>query len=235
MKNIVAGSAIALAFLILSCDKAIDFSRPDVRIVEPEDGATFDYATTVTIKVEATDNRTVDRVELYVDGERKTLNAVPYEYRWTANALGWHTLKAKAYDAGDNWRETEKEVRFQIKVGEARLIAPGDGTTFGVWDKVALDWDDVPGATAYRVQIANNPNFSAPRISNEVTTSSMEVAAGQLPNGTYYWQVQAKAPEWGQGSEVRSFTVEGQPAGMVYIPAGSFQTGDNFNEADRHG
>ena len=112
--------AISLALLALACDKmdkVVDSSRPEVIIVEPKNGAVFDYATTVTIKVAATDDRKVDRVELYIDGEYKTLNDAPYEYQWKAETPGWHTLQAKAYDAQDNWRETD-EVRFQVVVPE---------------------------------------------------------------------------------------------------------------------
>ena len=199
-----------LAFVFFSCDKdkVTDFSRPEVAIVEPGDGTIFDFGTVVTVKVTAKDNRKVDRVVLNVDGEKKTLDSPPYEYSWRPDSLGLHVLKAKVYDGGDNWRETDEDVRFHVTMGKAKLTAPEPGATLGVWEPVMLAWERVPGVSGYWVEIDSSAGFKDPVISVADTVSFLVIRAGKLPHATYYWRVRLKGPEWGAWSAGRDFTIE---------------------------
>jgi hypothetical protein len=72
------------------------------------------------------------------------------------------------------------------------LIAPPNNS-INISLTPTLDWNDVPGATSYRVQVATDPNFTTPVI-NMVTGSQSQYT---VPNGTlnynvsYYWRVNA--------------------------------------------
>lgn len=54
-----------------------------------------------------------------------------------------------------------------------------------------LSWYAVPGAASYRVQVATDAAFSAPRVEERVTEPALP--AGPLPQGQYFWRVQAQA------------------------------------------
>ena len=54
-----------------------------------------------------------------------------------------------------------------------------------------LSWYAVPGAASYRVQVATDATCSAPRVEERLTEPALR--AGPLPQGQYFWRVQAQA------------------------------------------
>mgnify|MGYP001609209025 FL=1 len=84
-----------------------DTTPPTVAIISPVNGATI--GSSVTIKVSATDNVGVAKVEIYIDGTLKVTDTTsPYTYKWNTRkvATGSHTITAKAYDAAGNTAST---------------------------------------------------------------------------------------------------------------------------------
>jgi hypothetical protein len=74
-----------------------------------------------------------------------------------------------------------------------------------------LTWNRVSTATAYRVQVADNPLFTGtPIFEAEVDQFTLSVQTDPLPNGTYYWRVQARnaAGQWGTPSAAEQFIVQ---------------------------
>jgi hypothetical protein len=72
---------------------------PTVSITNPSNGETV--SAKVLIKVDALDDKGIDRVEFYIDGELKdTDNTDPYEYVWntTQYSNATHFIKVIAYD-----------------------------------------------------------------------------------------------------------------------------------------
>lgn len=76
---------------------------------------------------------------------------------------------------------------------------------------VDLQWEEVAGATEYRVFVSQNSDMSDPVIEDH------PAAANDTPSGltsitTYYWQVFAvdRDENWGIGSQIRSLTVAGR-------------------------
>lgn len=97
------------------------------------------------------------------------------------------------------------------------LQTPADGTIVEAGAMV-LQWDDVAGASEYRVVIWENNNLNNPYI-NEKTS-----AASYTPNGlsyekTYYWQVFAVDLDGntGIGSAIWSFTAPANTSPVVQI------------------
>ena len=80
-----------------------DSTNPVVTISNPANGATVSGL--VTVSMSASDNVSVSRVELYVDGQLyATDNAAPFSAVWDTvkTTNGSHTLSAKVYDAVGN-------------------------------------------------------------------------------------------------------------------------------------
>jgi len=72
---------------------------PTVTITSPTNAQTV--SGTVTIQINASDDKGISKVELYIDNVlAATLTAAPYTYQWntTTAANGSHTIKATAYD-----------------------------------------------------------------------------------------------------------------------------------------
>ena len=83
----------------------VDTTIPNVSITAPVNGATVSRGKTTTIRVTATDNVAVTKVEFYVNGVlRGTDTTSSYTYNWavpsTRNVV--YTLMAKAYDQAGN-------------------------------------------------------------------------------------------------------------------------------------
>jgi subtilisin family serine protease len=80
-----------------------DTTAPSVVITSPATGSRI--GNTVTVYVNATDNVSVAKVELYVDGYLTSLStAAPFTTKWTSRKArsGAHNLQTKAYDAAGN-------------------------------------------------------------------------------------------------------------------------------------
>ncbi len=73
-----------------------------------------------------------------------------------------------------------------------------------------LTWNPVNSATAYWIQVADNPDFTNPIYSkNDVSIDTLHYDA-VLDNGTYYWHVRARQSDgvnWGDWSVTERFAV----------------------------
>ncbi len=72
-----------------------------------------------------------------------------------------------------------------------------------------LDWNDVPFASGYTVQISMSPSFSTVIVNVPVTPSQYNLPSSSLPaHGTFYWRVRTNNPYFGPSmwSAVDSFT-----------------------------
>lgn len=75
-------------------------------------------------------------------------------------------------------------------------LTPSTGETVGNLTPT-LDWDDVPGAATYTIQISLYPGLSSPiiNINTPDATSQYVVPAGKLGYGkTYHWRVRTNGP-----------------------------------------
>jgi len=96
----------------LSCDFITDLELPGVTIVSPSDGDTLVSLGQLEIRVEiqASDNSAIDHINLFLDDNLiTTLTEFPYTTNISDTSSESHsiTLKAKAYDKGGNWKESE--------------------------------------------------------------------------------------------------------------------------------
>lgn len=69
------------------------------------------------------------------------------------------------------------------------LVSPVEGETADGYNYVKLDWDAVPGAQKYFVEIDRFQNFSFNPVRYVVSETSVEVLDKLLPSTTYYWRI----------------------------------------------
>ncbi|HEC81565.1 MAG TPA: PKD domain-containing protein, partial [Thermoplasmatales archaeon] len=96
-----------------------DFTKPTLKVNKPEQAIYFNnnrmlpfftpvIIGNIDIKVTATDESGVKRVELYIDNVLKAnLTTKPYTWRWSEKTFGRHTIKIVAYDNFDNSAEKD--------------------------------------------------------------------------------------------------------------------------------
>jgi hypothetical protein len=98
-------SSLLSLFLLVGCPGE-DITPPEVAIIAPADGETI--AGPTTIRARATDNRSVARVEFFVDGVRLGIDTSPagseFEYAWLGlmRPGATHTLTCSATDGAGN-------------------------------------------------------------------------------------------------------------------------------------
>jgi hypothetical protein len=95
------------------------------------------------------------------------------------------------------------------------LLAPANGASVTV--PFAISWSavsDPSGIVAYNWQVSPSSGFS-PVVALDSTSGETQDTVSGLPNGTYFWRVQAVNGNFTQGawSTARSFTVTGANSG----------------------
>ncbi len=89
------------------------------------------------------------------------------------------------------------------------LVAPGDGAVYSS-ASVSFNWDPVPGAVSYRVQIACDTSFAAPVTDQAGVSQTSFMATGLTPGTAHHWRVAAcnglGTSAW---SDYSSFTITG--------------------------
>jgi Zn-dependent metalloprotease len=121
----------------------------------------------------------------------------------------WRVRSFNSLDATRGW---SKVFSFRAAMLPPILTAPNNQAMLTTV-RPSLDWDDVTGATGYKLVISKNANLSSPIRSVSVTTSDY-VSKTDLPaNTVLYWRVRATGPNgpslW---STKRSFTTGNPPS-----------------------
>ena len=126
----------------------------------------------------------------------------------------WRVRSFNSLGATRGW---SKVFSFRAAMLPPVLSAP-DNLALLTTQRPTLDWDDVAGATGYRLVISTNANLSSPIRSVSVTTSGY-VSKTDLPANTLlYWRVRATGPNgpslW---STKRSFTTGNPPSAPILL------------------
>ncbi|GBC85735.1 hypothetical protein HRbin11_02185 [bacterium HR11] len=104
---------------------------------------------------------------------------------------------------GDTWAQTRSCIVDEMQI---RLLSPSNGAA-GVTTTPTLDWEDVPWAMFYDVQVCTDSFcLNVIRSVTGLTASQWTVSPPLEPGQTYYWQVRASDPWCETWSEVWSFT-----------------------------
>lgn len=130
--------------------------------------------------------------------------------------------------------KNEEGIPFKTRDPIPNPRSPADGEKIG-GGEVTLSWQNVPGASGYKVQVSTDAEFTQLLSTGEDPSgNSLKVTIGET--GTYYWRVQALPPEGltkaSSWSEARSFSAVPVPVPTSPIN-GEFEPYDvnpvNFN------
>jgi len=196
-----------------SCEEATkpDTTAPTVVITSPVEDATLSSAT--TIRVDATDDSGVEKVEFLIDGEViGTDTEEPWEHLWQVSYYAdgeTHSILAKATDEVENIGQSDLVRVFVSENAQEtpQLISPANGEIFRDTTVVNLTWSSIAGAEEYIVLVSSNSEFTDTEYS--ITTSDTTVTTDALADGYHYWKVRAKnsVGNYGEWSDVSSFRI----------------------------
>jgi archaellin len=120
--------------------------------------------------------------------------------------------RVRAVNAQGNLSAWSNIRNFDTALLPPVLVSPADGLQLSD-NRPTFDWEDVPGAGNYRIQISDDPGFSS-TLKNTVVTPSTYAVNTDLPAGVLlYWRVRTQGTNgpslW---SEVRSFNTANPPS-----------------------
>ncbi len=99
-------SLILGSLIFTTCE---DTTPPTVSITSPQDGSTVNEIVTITCIL--TDNKGIEKVELWVDGVSTgvTDNTVPYSFEWNTTTYddGSYTITVRSYDNSGNMTDSD--------------------------------------------------------------------------------------------------------------------------------
>jgi hypothetical protein len=97
------------------------------------------------------------------------------------------------------------------------LISPANDAT-GIPTGITLTWQNVSGATAYKIQVDTLSTFENPIFSVENITGAAHSLTNLKYEHKYYWRIAAtRAGESGPWSEIRNFTTKEYVSGIPAV------------------
>lgn len=127
----------------------------------------------------------------------------------------WH-VNATNCNGTSGWASTWSFTTGSYPGGAPSLSSPANGTTGGcrnlVFGCAGLSWTSVTGATGYRIQLDDDPNFGSPNYTFTSGTTGYMCPGNSLcvALGTYYWRVRAEncIGDGGWSTQGWSFTID---------------------------
>ena len=211
-----------------SCEETTepDATSPTVVITSPVEDATLSSAT--TIRVDATDDTGVDKVEFLIDGQTvATDTEEPWEHLWQVSYYAdgeTHSILAKATDEAENVGQSDLVYVFVSENAQdaPQLISPDNNEAYPDTNRVNLIWTSTDGAEEYIVLVSSNNEFSDTEYS--ITTSDTTVTTDALADGTHYWKVRAKNSVGNYGGWSSYFTFSIGVSTITDIDGNVYQT-----------
>jgi hypothetical protein len=165
---------------VISVDVPGDDAEPTVTFITPSDGDESDDSV-ITVEVEASDDRSVGRVQLAVDsGVPVTLAPLDTADRFVGQVLlqpGRHRLRAIAVDESGNSSESVVYVAVEAPAPTVTIVSPDDGSQIDERSVVvSLSTESDVKVIAGRV---NGGPWKTGRLDGERGTVELELAFGE--------------------------------------------------------
>jgi len=129
---------------------------PTVSITSPQNGDLV--SGTVLVKADVTDDKGVTKVEFYLDNSLSSTDYnAPYEWSWNSNtaSIGYHTIKARAYDTINQTAEHSVQVEIRDRPPEVSITSPKEGATVSKTITIRANATDDKGVTKVEFYIDN--------------------------------------------------------------------------------
>ncbi|WP_432479789.1 Ig-like domain repeat protein [Nocardioides sp. GXQ0305] len=121
--------------------------------------------------------------------ETQTTTLVRYDQQ-AARPYYWRV--AGVLDSGITTRWSAVRSYTLAALDRAQLVSPPDGASLSPVDDVVLDWQPVPGAASYDVEISLVPDFSTTVHTRTNVLGTRYSPPTTLDNNQYYWRVRAR-------------------------------------------
>ena len=121
---------LPLALLTLfSCDAIFDIAPPEIEIITPKEYVS--YFGTLPCSLRVTDNRGVEKVEVFLDGESvHEFTKEPYVMEIDMVGLSANALKVVAHDHVGNWSESERRTSLTEEAVSTPDIPSGSSSGY---------------------------------------------------------------------------------------------------------
>lgn len=190
-------SGLAIILILFSCEEVLfepDISRERVTLIAPANNTEI-AANSVRFNWEPVDGATGYQIQIatpsFANANQLLLNTVTdstfYQMELVQNDYEW---RVRAQNSG--YATPYASAKFKVvpitdfSSYTVILLSPPNGTITNE-ETQTLTWEDVPGATQYRVQVLNG---NGQPIQSETTTeTNLEVT---FPEGSLQWQVRAE-------------------------------------------
>lgn len=173
-------------------------AAPVPALVSPADGANVAYPTPVQLTWNPVPGAVSYSLAYALEGSStwttlSNLTSTSYtpttllrgRYSWKVSASFVASGTSTATYQGPSSPVRSFSSTWAVADATPKNLLPAPGTTV---NDVVLSWDQVAGASAYRVELSRDPKFSTLALSSTVV-GTVFAPAGLLPNGTYYWRV----------------------------------------------
>ena len=217
-------SLLACIIVFNACDNSTepDITPPMVVITSPVEDATLSSAT--TIRVDATDDTGVEKVDFLIDGQTvATDTEEPWEHLWQVSYYAdgeTHSILAKASDGAENVGQSDLVHVFVSENAQETPIpqTPENYTVERNSNLIELSWTSINGAEEYIVLVSSSNEFTDTEYS--ITTSDTTVTTDALTDGMHYWKVRAKnsVGNYGEWSNYFTFEITGPEAPVLLSP-----------------
>lgn len=187
----------------------VDNTRPVVTLDEPSAGDNVFASSTVSFKIDATDNFALNRITgniyqngLLYDSNSQMATGTDDTYSFSVTLPeGDYTLRYNARDEAGNIAST-KTFDFSVVFTAPAIpvhVSPINNSSQN-FNNFYFDWEDVDGAVSYEIQYSQNSSITGPGGSftnvnwtgdyqgNQPTVSEARSVGA---SGTWYWQVRA--------------------------------------------
>ena len=121
---------------------------------------------------------------------------------------GGHTLYVQEQDVAGNWSNSGSAA-VTIEITAPSNPSPAhNNVSDGV--SPSLNWEDIPDADAYAIQVDDNWDVSSPFVDTTTTSSQYQIATVLSHGSGYYWRVRTRNADgvWGAWSSIWHFTAE---------------------------
>lgn len=149
-------AAAAVQLALATASPPVDDTAPKVGFALAKGSLVADLT---TISVNATDDKGVSSVELFVDGKRLgTETKAPYQFSWdtTDHPNGTITLEARAHDAAGNTATATLTVVVDNEDTQGNLDPNADTEAPAVWFVTPSDGDTVSGGVVLEINASDN-------------------------------------------------------------------------------